>query len=546
MSFVAARGLRTLLRAASLIILMGGAAPLFAQDLQGGTGVFIVRAFVPSSRRLSPSVKPRPARARTQTRTQTTIVSEPTEDAMALAEDAIELGNAQRDSKPPRYAEAERAYRLAEKINPKDARPHAWLGDIYFDQQRFAEAEASLRRAVTLDATDAISYVRLSYMYSKVGRFDEADEAARRVQELKPNEFYGYCSMGWSKFRRKSYAEAETAYRRAIELSPKTSGLHSDMALVLLTQSRVKDAVPFFRQALQINPANVSARINYGVALHKLGQLDDAIEQYTRAIEHAPAATQPRSNLGAIYFAKGDGAKARGEWEAAARLGSAYPLDRAGLLVLEGKLNESLTLLEQFTASNATNADGWMMLGDVRRARGDESGARAAYDVAAKIAPDYARLPRPALAKQSSAPQGSAAATQRSAATQSKEGRTPSMAAAQARAVDKQVAPARVAGNGGEAKSVDRDLILAAARGSAETINSLLKSGADVNAKDKFGQTALIYAAGHGYADVVKALLVAGADVNAASNRGVTALKLAQANGHREVTKLLKQAGATR
>jgi len=141
--------LHPLLRAASLILLFSGMTPLFAQDLQGGTGVFIVRAFVPSSRRRSPSVKPRPARARTQT--QTTVVSEPTEDALALADDAIELGNAQRDTKPPRYAEAERAYRLAEKINPKDARPHAWLGDIYFDQQRFADAEASLRRAVALD-----------------------------------------------------------------------------------------------------------------------------------------------------------------------------------------------------------------------------------------------------------------------------------------------------------------------------------------------------------------------------------------------------------
>ena len=290
------------------------------------------------------------------------------------------------------------------------------------------------------------------------------------------------------------------------------------------------------------------ASINYGVALQKLGQLDEAIEQYTRAIVYATAATQPRSNLGAIYFAKGNGAKAREEWGTATRLGSAYPLDRAGLLMLDGKLNESLTLLEQFTAANATNADGLLMLGDVRRARGDENGARAAYDAAAKIAPDYARLPRFALAKQNSASQSSTTAMQRSASTQSKEGGTPSMAtaAAQTRAGNKAVVPTGSAGGDGEAKSGDSDLILAAARGSAETVVGLLKSGVDVNAKDKFGQTALIYAAGHGYADVVKALLAAGADVNTTSNRGVTALKLAQANGHREITKQLKHAGATR
>src|SRR4029079_2226342 len=39
-------------------------------------------------------------------------------------DDAIALGNAARDRKPPDLASAERAYRLAWKLNPNDPRPH--------------------------------------------------------------------------------------------------------------------------------------------------------------------------------------------------------------------------------------------------------------------------------------------------------------------------------------------------------------------------------------------------------------------------------------
>ncbi len=51
-------------------------------------------------------------------------------------------------------------------------------------------------------------------------------------------------------------------------------------------------------------------------------------------------------------------------------------------------------------------------------------------------------------------------------------------------------------------------------------------------------------AAGHGHINTVQALLDAGADVNAKQKYGGTALKYAIAQGHTEIVELLKQAGA--
>src|SRR5947209_8712558 len=61
-----------------------------------------------------------------------------------------------------------------------------------------------------------------------------------------------------------------------------------------------------------------------------------------------------------------------------------------------------------------------------------------------------------------------------------------------------------------------REPLWAAARnGDATAVRTLLKKGADVNARNEIGITALWIAAGNGKSDVVEVLLEHGADVNA-------------------------------
>ena len=65
-----------------------------------------------------------------------------------------------------------------------------------------------------------------------------------------------------------------------------------------------------------------------------------------------------------------------------------------------------------------------------------------------------------------------------------------------------------------------------------------------LNAKDKYGKTALMLASEKGHADAVKALLAAGANVNARDKDGRTALSLATENGHTETANILRNAEA--
>ena len=112
--------------------------------------------------------------------------------------------------------------------------------------------------------------------------------------------------------------------------------------------------------------------------------------------------------------------------------------------------------------------------------------------------------------------------------------------------------------NGADVDAAERKgqtaLMWAAAEGNLEAVDQLIRSGADVNRKLKSGFNAMMFAARNGRTKVVQRLLDAGVDVNevmkpANSNgrsprRGTSALMLAVESGHFELAMSLVNSGA--
>jgi hypothetical protein len=73
-------------------------------------------------------------------------------------------------------------------------------------------------------------------------------------------------------------------------------------------------------------------------------------------------------------------------------------------------------------------------------------------------------------------------------------------------------------------------LLAAAAKGETTLVQTLIQTGASVEAADKNGRTPLMLAAQHGHADTVRVLLAAGANLDARDKQGLTAFGLALLN----------------
>src|SRR5713226_5507731 len=88
-------------------------------------------------------------------------------------------------------------------------------------------------------------------------------------------------------------------------------------------------------------------------------------------------------------------------------------------------------------------------------------------------------------------------------------------------------------------------LFIAAGEGRSDVVRYLLTEGADVNAREKFGDTALTEATYYGHVALVKELLAHGADINAIGNDG-TALDIALNRNNAAIVDLLKHHGGNR
>jgi ankyrin repeat protein len=91
-----------------------------------------------------------------------------------------------------------------------------------------------------------------------------------------------------------------------------------------------------------------------------------------------------------------------------------------------------------------------------------------------------------------------------------------------------------------------KGLIRSATRGEYAEGKRSIEAGADVNAEDNWGFTALMMASSNEHIDVVDLLIDAEANVNARAMRGYTAKSMAERQGHVYIASLHRDAGARR
>lgn len=101
--------------------------------------------------------------------------------------------------------------------------------------------------------------------------------------------------------------------------------------------------------------------------------------------------------------------------------------------------------------------------------------------------------------------------------------------------------------DGLEARLSVRDetpLIWAVSEGYPEIAKQLIRSGADLDARNSDGNTALLRASCEGRTDLASALINAGALLDLQNNDGYSALILAQRRGNIDIVDILGSAGA--
>jgi tetratricopeptide (TPR) repeat protein len=255
-------------------------------------------------------------------------------------ESALDEGNGARDNR--NYTAAERSYKRAQSIKPRDSRASYGLGNLYSDQQRWEEAEKAYRSAITLDPDVPETYVALSFVLSQpiagadvADRYVEAETMARkaigldksngvafdqlgttmelqgkigadtesayrRASEMVPGYALPYAHLGRLKGRNNQNAEAQKAFQTAIQLSKDVPS----MILVadVLQVSRAADAEQLLRRALQLDPRNPMALFLLSDVLVRQQKLVDAEKVLRDSVQISQNSYSSNSKLGDLLL----------------------------------------------------------------------------------------------------------------------------------------------------------------------------------------------------------------------------------------------------
>ena len=217
----------------------------------------------------------RPENPTTKARDDATAVRSATVDTSDQVEDAIALGNAARDRKPPDFESAERAYRLAWKLNSRDPRPYLGLGNLYWDQRRYPEAAQAYRDAVRY--MDGAKGRNLSV--ALVGLHPRPPNS--KTDDLRVRVF-----LAASLLEEKNPIGAERELR-AIEVS------HFDNAewnalfgYALAAQGRYTEAVAAYEKAVKLEPLNDKYKGLLTAASQKARETSANDQAITRRLEN--------------------------------------------------------------------------------------------------------------------------------------------------------------------------------------------------------------------------------------------------------------------
>lgn len=178
---------------------------------------------------------------------------------------------------------------------PDDVTARSWLGSLYAQREQYAAALETLQTAIALDPRRARSHAALAQVFVALRRYPEAEAAALRSLELSPSS--ATCVvLGAAQSALGKNVDARRSFRRALTLDPKNEEAMLNLALEV-EETAPRSALKLLEAAIAIDPQYGEAYREYGWQLALTGNTGRAEEMLRKAI-----ATDPSDSLGHVYL----------------------------------------------------------------------------------------------------------------------------------------------------------------------------------------------------------------------------------------------------
>ena len=199
--------------------------------------------------------------------------------------------------------EALAAYQRAASLQPKEAEPHLYAGELFEQQNKFAEAEQEYKQALALDPRSSDATVGLVNIYVHGRRFPEAEDYLRRLVADNANSAPLHLQLGRVLAAEGKNDAAAAELQAGVRLAPKDEALQRELADLYVAAGKSDQAESAYRELLAAHPNDAELHRRLGEALLAEKKFPAAQKEFAAAVKLKPGLGEA---YGGLAFAAGE------------------------------------------------------------------------------------------------------------------------------------------------------------------------------------------------------------------------------------------------
>jgi len=215
------------------------------------------------------------------------------------------LGQALDHHQAGRLDEAEKLYKQALALHPRDADPLHYLGVLAHQRGDHDKAVELIARAVEVQPDAPQMLCNLAEAQRAAGRPVEAEASARAALALRADYPEALLNLAVALFQQRRFAESEASARAALARRADFPAAALALADALREQGRIRDAEGAYRRVLASVPDHAAALSNLGWMLVHAGRMEEGLELCRRAAGQPVADTQSQQRLSEVLLEYG-------------------------------------------------------------------------------------------------------------------------------------------------------------------------------------------------------------------------------------------------
>jgi len=218
--------------------------------------------------------------------------------------------------------EALEHFRMAARVEPKNASVRNALGQALLKRDEAEEGEQEFRAATAADPAFAGGHHNLGLAVAAQGRFDEALGHFRKGLEHEPDDARGLTHLGRALAETGDLPGAELALARAAELQPTVPQIRLALGDVLMHAGKLDAALAAYRELHALVPGEPAAAQRLAMALQQTGEVEQAVAALESTRDKAPASAALLCELANAYALAGKDETAAATFRTAAARGA--------------------------------------------------------------------------------------------------------------------------------------------------------------------------------------------------------------------------------